>query len=250
MFAFTHMITIERLSPRVRPAGWPVMYQTWAKLLFLHWPVPIEQLRSLIPARLQIDTFEGGAWISVLPFTMWGIRPPFFPSLPLVSASHELNVRTYVHLDGVPGIWFFSLDAGNPFAVWAARRTYYLPYYRARMRLEQNGERIHFHSVRKDPPAPVAQFEAAWTLGQPLPPAQPDSLEFFLVERYWLYAEHGGELYGAQIHHPPWPLRRATLSRLKSTMIESHGLSSPSKPPLLHAQAQPLRAEVWPLKRT
>jgi uncharacterized protein YqjF (DUF2071 family) len=225
------------------------MHQTWAKLLFLHWPVPIEQIRPFIPDRLQVDTFERKAWITLAPFTMWGIRPVFFPALPLLSTTHELNVRTYVHLDGVPGIWFFSLDASNPFAVWGARRTYYLPYFRARMRLEQRGERIHFRSRRKQPPTPMAEFEAAWILGEPLPRALPDSLEFYLVERYWLYTEHRGQLCRAQVHHRPWPLRQAVLSNLTSTMIESHGLSSPSGPPMLQAQAEPLRVEVWPLQR-
>jgi uncharacterized protein YqjF (DUF2071 family) len=240
---------IDRLSPRVRPAGWPCMYQTWARLLFLHWPIPEESIRPHIPGRLQIDTFQGNAWITLAPFTLWRIRPLFFPALPLLSASHELNVRTYVHLEGVPGIWFFSLDAGNPLSVWGARRTFRLPYFHARMRLEQNGEMIRFRSRRTYPAVPVAEFEADWTLGEWLPPALPESLEFFLVERYWLYAEHRGQVYGAPIHHRPWPLRRANLAALKSTMIESHGLPSPAGTPLLQAQAEPLRVEVWPLRR-
>ena len=94
---------IDRLSIRIRPPAWPIMYQTWGMLLFLHWPIAAERLRPLIPPRLSLDTFEGRAWVSVTPFTMWGIRPAFLPSLPVLSASHELNVRTYVHLDGVPG---------------------------------------------------------------------------------------------------------------------------------------------------
>jgi uncharacterized protein YqjF (DUF2071 family) len=225
------------------------MYQTWAKLLFLHWPVPIEQLRPRIPSRLQVDTFGERAWITLAPFTMWGIRPLFLPPLPFLSESHELNVRTYVHLDGVPGIWFFSLDAANPVAVWGARWTYHLPYFRARMQLQQTGEKIYFHSRRKCPTTPLAEFEAAWTLGESLPLARSDSLEFFLVERYWLYAEHGGQVYRARIYHAPWPLRQATLLSLNSTMMEAHGLSSPVGPPMLQAQAEPLRVEVWPLKR-
>jgi uncharacterized protein YqjF (DUF2071 family) len=225
------------------------MYQTWAKLLFLHWPLPSEQIRPLIPAGLELDTFEGRAWITVVPFTMWGIRPVFLPALPSLSASHELNVRTYVHLDGVPGVWFLSLDASNPFLVRGARWTYSLPYFRARMRLAETGRTIDYHSRRKDPSTPVAEFEASWTLGKPLLPTKPDSLEFFLVDRYWLYAENGGQLYRARIHHPPWPLHQGTLLHLKSTMIETHGLPTPQGPPLLQAQGEPLRVEVWPLKR-
>jgi len=239
---------IDRLSVRARPAGRPVMYQTWGKLLFLHWPVPEDVIRPLIPGRLQLDTFEGRTWVGLIPFTMWDIRPVFFPALPLMSGSHELNVRTYVHLDGVPGVWFLSLDAGNPLFVWGARMTFHLPYFHACMRLEQRADAIHFRSQRRDLSAPGAQFEAAWSPGEALPPAQPGSLEFFLIERYCLYAERRGHLYRARIHHHPWALRRATLLSLSSTMIESHGLPTPSGAPLLHAQAEPLRVEVWPLK--
>jgi uncharacterized protein YqjF (DUF2071 family) len=238
---------IDRFSVRNRPAGWPVMYQTWGKLLFLHWTVPQEAIRPLVPEPLQLDSFEGKTWVSLSPFTMWGIRPVCFPALPLVSASHELNARTYVHLDGVPGIWFFSLDANNPLAVWGARMTFHLPYFRARMRLEQRDDTIHFYS-RRQSLSTNSEFDAAWDLGAPLPEAQPGSLDFFLVERYCLYAQHRGGLYRARIYHPPWPLRQAKLSRLASTMFESQGLPRPSEPPLLHAQAEPLRVEVWPLK--
>ena len=87
------------------------MHQNWGKLLFMHWPIAAELLRPLIPAQLEIDTFEGSAWIGVVPFTMWGIRASFLPPIPGTSAFHELNVRTYVHCNGVPGVWFFSLDA-------------------------------------------------------------------------------------------------------------------------------------------
>lgn len=98
---------IDRVSVRTYPAGWPIMFQSWGKLLFLHWPMPAEALRPLIPDPLAIDTFDGSAWVGITPFTMWGVRPVFSPSLPVLSESHELNVRTYVYLDGVPGCGSF-----------------------------------------------------------------------------------------------------------------------------------------------
>jgi uncharacterized protein len=124
---------IDRLSIRTCPPGWPVMYQTWDQLLFLHWRVAAERLRPLIAPQLRLDMFEGRAWVSMTPFTMRGIRPIFLPSLPLVSQSHEINVRTYVLFDDVPGVWFFSLDASNTLAVFGARAALGLPYFRARM---------------------------------------------------------------------------------------------------------------------
>ena len=240
---------IDRLTIRCRPAGWPVMYQVWGKLLFLHWPVPEEVIRPLVPGGLAIDTFAGQGWVSVAPFTMWGIRPPFLPALPLLSASHELNVRTYVHRDGVPGIWFLSLDASHPLLVWGARRTFSLPYFAARMRLEENGQEIQFCSRRKGTMTVPADFDATWFRAAALPEAAPESLEFFLVERYCLYADRQGTLYRARIHHPPWRLRAAVLLNFQSTMLQSHGLPIPSEAPLLHAQAEPLHVAVWPLKR-
>lgn len=112
---------IDRLSIRQPPSRPSVMRQTWKKLLFLHWPIDAEALRPLIPSRLEIDTFEGRAWIGVTPFLLRGLRPPYLPPFPFLSSAHEINVRTYVHLDGVPGIWFFSLDADNGLAVATAR---------------------------------------------------------------------------------------------------------------------------------
>jgi uncharacterized protein len=108
---------VDRLSVRSRPPGRPIMYQSWGGLLFMHWPVPARSLRPLIPDPLAIDTLDGVAWVGITPFTTWGLRPVLLPAIPLLSESHEINVRTYVHLDGIPGVWFFSLDANNPLAV-------------------------------------------------------------------------------------------------------------------------------------
>jgi uncharacterized protein len=241
-----HIGTIDRLSVRARPAGLPIMYQSWGDLLFMHWPVPAQSLRPLIPEPLAIDTHDGVAWLGITPFTMWGVRPVFAPALPLLSESHELNVRTYVHLDGVPGVWFFSLDANNTVAVLGARLAFHLPYFRASMGLERRDRAIRFTSRRADRRAAPAEFEAAWTVGEELGKARPGSLDFFLVERYCLYSAHRGRLYRARIFHRPWPLRRASLLSCRSTMLESQGLPAPGDGPRLHQQGEPLRVRVWP----
>ena len=240
---------IDRLSVRVRPPGRPIMYQSWGKLLFMHWPVPAESIRPLIPEPLVIDTFDGNAWIGITPFTMWDVRPVLTPPLPVLSRSHELNVRTYVHLDGVPGVWFFSLDANNPLAALGARLAFHLPYFTARMSLEQRDRTIHFTSGRTSLHAAPAKFEAAWTVGDKLAQPEPDSLDFFLIERYCLYAARGDSLYRARIFHSPWPLCRAHLLSCRSTMLETQGLPSPKGDPLLHQQDEPLRVRVWPRVR-
>src|ERR671920_883834 len=239
----------DRLLVRIRPPGRPVMYQNWGSLPFLHWPLPAEALRPLIPKPLALDTFDGAAWIGITPFTMWGMRAAFLPPIPVLSEPHELNVRTYVHLDGVPGIWFFSLDASNAIAALGARLTFHLPYFNARMSLEQRERTIYFTSKRTHPQAAPAEFEAVWTVGKRLPRCGPGSLEFFLTERYCLYSARGDTLYRAQIFHRPWPLHGAHLASFHSTMIEAQGLPSPMGDPLLHQQGEPLRARVWPLTR-
>lgn len=224
------------------------MHQNWGKLLFLHWSVPVSVLRPMIPGALEIDTYDGGAWVSITPFTMWGLRPAMLPAVPVLSDSHELNVRTYVHANGVPGVWFFSLDASNAVAVLAARLGFHLPYYQADMRLDESGDSISFASRRTDERGPRAEFSASWSRGKALPDPAPESLEFFLVERYCLYAARAEKLYRARIHHVPWSLRAATLGSLSSTMGEAHGMRLSDKPALLHAQGEPLAVKVWPLK--
>jgi uncharacterized protein YqjF (DUF2071 family) len=234
----------DRLAMRARPRGLPVMRQNWGKLLFMHWPIEAELLRPLIPSRLSIDTFENRAWIAIAPFTMWGVRQTFAPPLPGLSALHELNVRTYVHLDGVPGVWFFSLDAASSLAVWGARTFFHLPYFNARMSLQQEGQTIIYTSQRTHAGAPPARFNATWTIGELLPQTQPGELAFFLTERYCLYAAHQNKLYRARIAHQPWPLQGAQMKSFDSTMIESHGLPTPRGEPLLH-YAEALKVDVW-----
>ena len=137
---------LERLAVRERPDGRPLMHQTWGKLLFMHWRIDAKLLRPLIPEPLEIDRFDGSAWIAVAPFTMWDIRafPPFIPPIPGLNSAHELNVRTYVHYDRVPGVWFFSLDCNSAAAVLGARTFFHLPYFNADIDLEEAGDTIDY----------------------------------------------------------------------------------------------------------
>ena len=225
----------------------PLMHQTWGKLLFMHWRIDVVALRALIPNALEIDTFDGSAWIAIAPFTMWDIRafPPYVPAIPGLSSAHELNVRTYVHYDGVPGVWFFSLDCNSTAAVFGARTFFYLPYFKADIELQQQDSTIDYSLSRKEEPA--AEFKASWKIGESLPVSTPGSLLYFLTERYCLYSENDGQLYRAEIQHQPWPLRQAELNSFESTMIESHGLPTPKGDPLLH-YCEELSVEIWSLE--
>jgi uncharacterized protein YqjF (DUF2071 family) len=158
-------------------------------------------------------------------------------------------VRTYVHVEGVPGVWFFSLDASNALAVLGARLSLGLPYFRARMRLQEHQADIHFTSTRTHSGAPAAHFEGTWSRGESLPSPPPDTLDFFLVERYCLYTIRRGRLYRVRIFHRPWPLCRVERLSFTSTMLESQGLPASSEDPLLHAQGESLRVGIWPPER-
>ncbi|HEX8354086.1 MAG TPA: DUF2071 domain-containing protein [Pyrinomonadaceae bacterium] len=238
----------DRLSIRRRPAGLPLMRQWWGKLLFMHWPVAVSALRPLVPPQLSIDTFEGQAWVSVVPFRMWGVRPYFTPPVPGLNSFLELNVRTYVLHRGVPGVWFLSLDINSPFAKWGGRQFFFLPYHSAEMSLGQRENSIHFASARPAGDAPAADFRAGWTFGGRLAQAEPDSLDFFLTERYCLYSAAREQLYRCRVFHEPWPLRAAEVSSHESTMLEALGLAAPAGEPLVH-YAEELKVDIWPLAR-
>ncbi len=243
----TDLTDLDRLAMRERPQGHPIMHQTWGKLLFIHWRIDEALLRPLIPHGLEIDTFDGSAWIAIAPFTMWDVRalPPFLPAVPGLRSLDEMNVRTYVHAAGKPGVWFFSLDASSAAAVLAARAFYFLPYYHARIKMEESAGTIEYSSVRtEDPPA---DFHARWAIGETLPCSLPGSVEFFVTERYCLYSARDGKLYRARIHHQPWPLRKATLLSIDSTMIQSQGLPGPKAEPLLH-YCEELSVDIWALE--
>jgi hypothetical protein len=211
------------------------MEQTWHDLLFAHWAIDAALLRPGIPAGLSIDTFEGRAWLGVVPFRMSGVRWRWTPVLPWLSAFPELNVRTYVSIQGKPGVWFFSLDAANALAVAAARLSFHLPYFRARMSCREVDGWVEYRSWRTHRGAPAAAFEARYRgSGEAFEPRL-GTLEHFLTERYCLYsAASGGRIYRGEIHHPPWRLQAAEAQFAANTMAQAGGLTLRAESPLLH----------------
>jgi uncharacterized protein len=244
---FRGLDVIDRLAPRRRPSGVPILHQRWHGLVFLHWAFAPEALQALVPAGLELDLFDARAWVGITPFSVSHLRPSFLPPLPAVSTADEINVRMYVHRDGVPGIWFPSLEITNRLALVAARIAYRLPYCHARMHVDRRGDEVSFRSERSG--SAPAVLDAQWRLGPPRAPAEPGSLEFFLIERYVLYSRARTTLLRARIHHRPWPLREVSVLRLASTLLEADGLPSPTTPVLAHAQAEPFQVEIWPPTR-
>jgi hypothetical protein len=186
------------------------MGHTWVDLLFAHWRVPVDVLRAHVPPGLEVDTYDGSAWVGVVPFRLTALRARGLLPLPRVSSFLELNVRTCVTAPGGerPGVWFFSLDASSRLAVAAARRLYKLPYFHARMSATRSGEWIDYECARIEAAARV--FSGRHRPAGPAFRAEPGSLEWFLAERYCLYTtDPGGRLLRADIHHDLWDLQPA-----------------------------------------
>jgi uncharacterized protein YqjF (DUF2071 family) len=240
--------TLEKLSHRPWPlpdSPW-VQGQTWRNLLFAHWRVPEERLRRVMPPQLPLHLYDdGSSWLSITPFTVTGLRLRGMPPLPWVSHFPELNVRTYVELDGKPGIYFFSLDAGRRAAVFAARRTYRLPYFHSRMRSVRVDDRIEYSSERIDSSGPPASFRGSYG---PEGPTVGDHLSRWLAERYCAYTiDKRARPLRVDIHHPPWPLRHAHADLDAQGMADQIGIRLEGEPLLNFAARQDTL--LWPLKR-
>jgi len=219
------------------------MVQQWRDLLFMHWPVPVEGLRPLVPDALPIDEFDGSAWIGVIPFRMTGIRFRGLPPIPGTSAFLELNVRTYVTVGGKPGVWFFSLDAASALAVAAARTWFHLPYWWARMSLRDDGGTIRYESRRR---RDDYAYRAAYRPTGAVFRARPGDLDHFLVERYCLYAvTPKGRILRGEIDHEPWPLQPAEAEVQTNTMAP---LPLPDVEPVLRF-ARCIEARIWTPER-
>lgn len=244
----------DRVALTRRPPGRPVMRQDWDHLLFLHWEVPAEAIRRLLPPALDVDLFEGRAYVALVPFSMKNVRPAGLPAVRGLSNFHETNVRTYVHFQGrEPGVWFFSLDAANAVGAALGRLWFGLPYFFARMGLDVAGSgdalRMSSESRRIYPgPRPAtARIEAE--VRAPVEPAGVGTLEFFLAERYLLYsAGRDGGLSRGRVHHAPYPLRVAEVSSLDESLMAAAGIARPDSPPMAH-YARGVSVEVFGLER-
>ena len=235
----------RQLAERQQPVGQPrLMFQQWLHLLFLHWTMDPGMVQKTLPAELLVDTYEGMAWIGIVPFCMRRVRPSVLPSL---SANFlELNLRTYVKdHHGAPGVWFYSLDANQPIAVWMARLFFALPYWHAKMQAEARNEEIRYSSQRRGSSAPLEyQFLPSEALGE----AKIGSLEFFLVERYRLFAVRRRQLLTGRVYHSPYNLRKAVVLNLDKRLFQLDGLPSPAGPARSALYSAGVDVMVYPMK--
>ena len=240
----------QRLATTRRPADRsPVMRQRWERLLFLHWRVDRDLIQATLPPRLTVDTHDGHAYLGVVPFLMRGVRPRFCPAVPGLSSFLELNLRTYVHDDlGRPGVWFYSLDANQPIAVSLARALFSLPYQHASMRAAVADDGwVDFTSCRRSDQEQRFRYRPDTRLG----PAEPGSLEFFLVERYLLYSHRprDGALLLGQVHHTPYPLASVEVAASSRRLFALNGFADPGRPADHAVMADGVAVSVYGLRR-
>jgi uncharacterized protein len=230
---------------------WPLPARAWAltmrweELLFLHWRVPAARLRALLPAGVELELFDGAAWLGIVPFRMAATRLRWLPRLPAAHTFPELNVRTYVRVAGRPGVWFFSLDATSRPTITGARAWFGLPYYLARMQCDRVGPWLRYRSERRDRRGPPAHFAAEWQSAGTAAPAVPGSLEHFLCERYCLFAERRGRLVCGDVAHAPWQLAPIELRLVAADMTRLLGFGLMGEPESALA-AKVLTVAAWP----
>ena len=252
------MIDWNALTEQTDHRPWPlprrpwVMTMAWLDLLFAHWIVEPEALHPQVPSGLELDTFDGRAYLGMVPFRMEHVGPRglgWLPGrLPGPRSFPELNVRTYVRRDGKPGVWFLSLDATDPLAVWGARTGFHLPYFHADIETRERDGWIEYRSRRRDRRGAPGELRARYrAVGEDIE-APPGSLEHWLTERYCLYAaDPQGRIRRGDIHHRPWPLFEAEAEIERNTVAEAFGLRLDGPPAWLHFAR---RLDVicwWPL---
>ncbi|AXF55682.1 YqjF family protein [Salicibibacter kimchii] len=235
--------TQHRVDPL--PKGPWLMTQKWEHLLFMHFPVPSEVMRRHIPEGVELDTYKGVAWLTILPFKINDMRFRKMPPIPFLKSFLELNVRTYVRRNGISGIYFFSMDAEKLLAVLGAR-TGTLPYFHARMKMKEKKGAFHYYSTRKRDA--TFAFEGSYHPVSESYYPEKDSLAFWLVERYYLWSESKNALFEVGIHHKPWKIHDAEATIIKQNMAPSLSDTLLNAEPLLH-YAPARRVLFWPLKK-
>lgn len=241
-----HLLQATEHRPWIVPQRPWTMSQKWHDLLFLHWPVERAALARFVRPPLQLDTFDGQAWIGLIPFRLSDVRLRGLPPLPGLAHFTELNVRTYVRFGDQRGILFLSLDANHCVLAAIARRWYRLPYHDAKVTLQQSQDGgLSFSSRRHSPDALPSQFRLRYRPTSGVFHSTPGSLEHWLTERYCLYTfDRRDRLLRAEIHHPPWPLQSAEAEIELNTMLLPLGIPIGDEKPIVHF-SRSIQSLIW-----
>lgn len=239
-------MTLQTLLADVAHRPWPLpqvqwrYYQEWNRLLFMHWKVDTAVLEPLIPAGTTLDTFEGKAWLSIVPFSMQKIRLKHLPAFKPVSDFHEINVRTYVTKDGKPGVFFLNIEAEKKLSAWLSRRLSGLPYEKASIsRKQENGLQL-FASSNK---SKQYHLDIGYEIGDIRKNKTP--LDIFLTERYCVYAPLKGELYRYNVHHVAWPLHEVKIQSLDLRYLAGNLMLTAGTPPTLAHYSEGVQVVAW-----
>lgn len=246
------MNVIEKFDhrPWPMPAGPWLQEQHWNNVLFVHWPTPHERIQPFIPEGLELETYDGSAWLGIVALRLSGVHLRNLPSVPFASEFLQLNLRTYVRAEDKPGIYLFSADVSNPLVVTAARQLFFAPCWNAEMSYSADAELNLFSSTRDDPNAPTATFSASYGPISPMYNAEPGTLDHWLIERYCVYtADPSGQLFRSEAHHFPWPLQRAEALIGANTLTLPQGVELGEMDPLLCHYAHGLQALMWGIER-
>jgi uncharacterized protein YqjF (DUF2071 family) len=235
---------VDRIAPTRRPGGKVVGYQNWRALAFLHWAVPVADLRRVVPSPFALDLYEGMGLVGIVPFVMRDVRPSWWPRV-LAFNFLETNLRTYVVCNNRPGVYFFSLEANSRLAVWAARSSFSLPYHHARMQMTESGGEVDY-LTRRDGSAP--SHHVRYRVGEPLGPSRPGTLEHFLLERYLLFVQRREQLLAGQVYHSPYPAHTLHVAEVQDELVAAAGLPAVSAPPLFAHYSPGVDVEVFPLR--
>lgn len=234
------MSTEKLLALRERPDGKPFMRQTWRNLTFLHWAMEPAEIQKRLPAGLTVDTWEGKAYLGLVPFQMCDTQFANGLKIPTAVNFPETNVRTYViGPDGNPGVWFFSLDAASFLAAIGGRMLYSLPYFHASMNVAFPENFVAYLSGREG-----LSVRCKTTIPANLSPAEPGTLDFWLVERYVLFSQQRGRFSAGRVHHPPYKIAPATVE----SSIKSDWATMSHPPELVHF-SDGVTVDVFGLKR-
>jgi uncharacterized protein YqjF (DUF2071 family) len=210
--------------------GRAVLRQRWTELAYFHWPYEPEVVQRLLPDGVRVDTFDGTAWVGLIPFVMRDVRIGPTPPVPYLGTFVEINVRTYV-VDplGRRSVWFFSLDVPRSVIVAVARTVFALPYCWSRTDYRADAAQRRYAMTRRWPRPRNASAEIEFTIGDPI--EEVTELDHFLTARWSLLTSRRQRLLYGRVHHRRWPLHHVDDHHLRQDVLQAAGLPAPTGEP-------------------